>query len=130
VHEVSETTPCCYSNAVRHSVRPTHAPRLKAIAIDAEIAGTMTVSTLTTIDELAAHPFGKAARIAMAVLGTASAVLVLMVATIYTEAAWPLVLLGAALAATSARAASKPSLIRLSSLGAVMVAILYVGRTL
>jgi hypothetical protein len=90
----------------------------------------MTVSTITTIDELAAHPFGKAARIAMAVLGLASAVLVLMVATVYTEAAWPLVLLGAALAATSVRAATKPSLMRLASLGAVMVAILYLGQSL
>jgi hypothetical protein len=66
----------------------------------------------------------------MAVLGLASAVLVLMVATIYTEAAWPLVLLGAALAATSVRAAAKPSLLRLASLGAVMIAILYLGQTL
>jgi hypothetical protein len=90
----------------------------------------MTVSTITNLDELAAHPFGKAARIAIAVLGLASAVLVLMVATIYTEAAWPLVLLGAALAATSVRAAAKPSLLRLASLGAVMIAILYLGQTL
>jgi hypothetical protein len=90
----------------------------------------MTASTITTIDDLAAHPFGKAARIALAVLGLASAVLVLMVATIYTEAAWPLVLLGAALAATSVRAASKPSVMRLFSLGAVMVAILYLGQSL
>lgn len=90
----------------------------------------MTVSTINTIDELAAHPFGKAARIALATLGLVSAVLVLMVATIYTEAAWALVLLGAALAATSVRAASKPSAIRLASLGGVMVAILYLGQTL
>jgi hypothetical protein len=110
--------------------RPAHAGRLKGISIDADISGTMTASTITTIDELAAHPFGKAARVAMAVLGLASAVLVLMVATIYTEAAWPLVLLGAALAATSVRAATKPSVMRLSSLCAVMVAILYLGQSL
>jgi hypothetical protein len=41
-----------------------------------------------------------------------------------------LVLLGATLAATSVRAASKPSIVRLVSLGAVMVAILYLGQTL
>jgi hypothetical protein len=107
-----------------------HAGRLKGIGIDADIPGTMTVSTITNIDELAAHPFGKAARIAMAVLGLASSVLVLMVATIYTEAAWPLVLLGTVLAATSVRAASRPNVLRLSSLGAVMVAILYLGQSL
>jgi hypothetical protein len=55
---------------------------------------------------------------------------VLLVATIYTEAAWILVLLGATLAATSVRAASKPSLMRLLSLGGVMVSILYLGQTL
>jgi hypothetical protein len=90
----------------------------------------MTASTITTIDQWAAHPFGKAARITMAALGLMSAVLLLLVATIYTEAAWVLVLLGATLAATSVRAASKPSLVRLISLGAVMVAILYLGQTL
>jgi hypothetical protein len=90
----------------------------------------MTASTVTTIDQWASQPFGKAARIALAVLGLFSATVVLLVATIYTEAAWILVLLGAALAATSVRAASKPSLMRLLSLGAVMVSILYLGQTL
>jgi hypothetical protein len=90
----------------------------------------MTASTVTTIDQWAAHPIGKAARIALAGLGLGSAVLLLLVATLYTEAAWILVLLGATLAATSVRAASKPSIVRLVSLGAVMVAILYLGQTL
>jgi hypothetical protein len=90
----------------------------------------MTASTVTTIDQWATQPFGKAARIALAVLGLFSATVVLLVATIYTEAAWILVLLGATLAATSIRAASKPSLMRLLSLGAVMVSILYLGQTL
>jgi len=89
----------------------------------------MTVSTITTLDEWAAHPFGKAARIALAVLGLASAVLVLMVATLQTQAAWLLVLLGVALAATTVRAASKPSFIRLTTLAAVMISVLYVGQT-
>jgi hypothetical protein len=90
----------------------------------------MTASTVTTIDQWATQPFGKAARIALAVLGLFSATVVLLVATIYTEAAWILVLLGATLAATSVRAASKPSLMRLLSLGGVMVSILYLGQTL
>lgn len=92
----------------------------------------MTASTITgtTIDQWAAQPFGMAARIAIAVLGLSSAMLLLLVATIYTDAAWALVLLGATLAAMSVRAATKPSLIRLLSPGAVMVAILYLGQTL
>jgi hypothetical protein len=90
----------------------------------------MTVSTITSIDEWAAHPIGKAARVAVAILGLASAVLVLLVATMNSQAAWTLVLLGVALAATSIRAATKPSVIRLTSLAAVMIAIPYVGQTL
>ena len=95
----------------------------------ADIPGTMTVSTITSLDEWAAHPFGKAARIGLAVLGLASSVLVLMVATMNTQAAWLLVLLGVALAATTVRAASKPTVIRLTTLAAVMVSVLYVGQT-
>jgi hypothetical protein len=90
----------------------------------------MTASTITTVDQWAAHPYGRVARIALAVLGLASAALLLLIATIYTEAAWSLVLLGATLAAMSVRAASKPTVIRLLSLGAVMIAILYLGQTL
>jgi hypothetical protein len=89
----------------------------------------MTVSTITTLDEWAAHPFGKAARIALAVLGLSSAVLVLMVATLQTQAAWLLILLGVALAATTVRVASKPSVIRLTTLAGVMVSVLYAGQT-
>jgi len=98
--------------------------------VPAEIVGRMTVSTITTLDEWAAHPIGKAARVAIAVLGQASAILVLMVATMNSHAAWILVLLGVALAATSIRAAQRPTLIRLTSLLAVMIAIPYVGQTL
>ncbi|HSJ85275.1 MAG TPA: hypothetical protein VLA91_15855 [Acidimicrobiia bacterium] len=94
----------------------------------AETIGIMTVSTITALDEWAAHPIGKVARIAIAVLGSASAILVLMVATMNSHAAWTLVLLGVALAATSIRAAARPSVIRLTTLVAVMVAIPYVGQ--
>lgn len=90
----------------------------------------MTVSTITNLEEWAAHPIGKAARVSIAVLGLASAVLLLMVATMYRHAAWILVLLGVALAATSIRAARKPSALRLTTLAAVMIAIPYVGQTL
>jgi Mg/Co/Ni transporter MgtE len=90
----------------------------------------MTVSTITTIDEWAAHPVGKVARVAIAALGLMSATLVLLVATMNSHAAWTLVLLGVALAAASVRAAFSPSLIRLSTLAAVMIAVPYVGQTL
>jgi hypothetical protein len=90
----------------------------------------MTVSTITTIDEWAAHPVGKVARVAIAALGLMSATLVLLVATMNSHAAWTLVLLGVALAAASVRAAVSPSLIRLSTLAAVMIAVPYVGQTL
>jgi hypothetical protein len=90
----------------------------------------MTASTITTLDEWAAHAMGKVARMAIAVLGSASAILVLMVATMNSQAAWTLVLLGVALAATSIRAAARPSVVRLTTLAAVMVAIPYVGQLL
>ena len=90
----------------------------------------MTVSTITTIEDWAAHPIGKAARIAVAAMGLISAVLVLMLATIYSHAAWTLVLLGVALAAASVRAAAKPGVVRLTTLAAVMITIPYVGQTL
>jgi hypothetical protein len=89
----------------------------------------MTVSTITTIDEWAAHPLGKAARVAVAVLGLMSATLVLLVATMNSQATWIMVLLGVGLAAVSVRAAAKPSLIRLTTLAAIMVAVPYVGQT-
>ena len=103
---------------------------LKGNRAPADISGTMTSSTITTVEQWATQPFGKAARIALAVLGLFSSVVVFLVATIYTEAAWMLVLLGSTMAAASVRAASRPSPVRLASLGAVMVAILYVGQTL
>lgn len=89
----------------------------------------MTVINVTSLDEWAAHPLGKAARVAVAVLGLMSAVLVLLVATMNAQAAWILVLLGVGLAATSVRAALRPSLISLTTLAAIMVAVPYVGQT-
>jgi hypothetical protein len=90
----------------------------------------MTATTITTIDEWAAHPVGKVARVAIAALGLMSATLVLLVATISDQSAWIMVLLGVALAAVSMRAAAKPSLLRLTTLAAIMVAVPYVGQIL
>jgi hypothetical protein len=90
----------------------------------------MTVSTITTLDEWAAHPLGKATRVAIAALGLMSATLVFLLATMNSHAAWTLVLLGVALAATAVRAAANPTVIRLTTLAAVMIAIPYVGQTL
>ncbi|MGH8914606.1 MAG: hypothetical protein ACRDZM_08850 [Acidimicrobiia bacterium] len=90
----------------------------------------MTVSTITTLDEWAVHPIGRVARAAIAALGLMSATLVLLVATMNSHAAWTLVLLGVTLAAASIRAATRPSVVRLATLAAVMIAIPYVGQTL
>jgi hypothetical protein len=89
----------------------------------------MTTSTeAAALHEWAAHPLGKAARIAIAVTGLVTATLVLLLATLGTSAVWFMVLLGVALAATSVRAAVYPSLIRLTTLAAVMVAVPIVGQ--
>ena len=89
----------------------------------------MTVTNITTLSDWAAHPMGKAARVAIAVLGLASAILVLLVATMNEQAAWIMVLLGVGLAAVSVRAALKPDLIRLTTLVAIMIAVPYVSQT-
>lgn len=89
----------------------------------------MAVSTITTIDEWAAHPLGKAARIAVVTLGLMSATLVLLIATMNSQTAWIMILLGVTLAAVSVRTAAKPSLVRLTTLAAIMVAVPYVGQT-
>ncbi|MGI9610615.1 MAG: hypothetical protein ACR2NL_10025 [Acidimicrobiia bacterium] len=88
----------------------------------------MTTSELTALNEWADHPLGKAARIAIAVTGLATSAIVLLLATLGSNAIWFMVLLGVALAATSIRAAMHPSLVRLTTLAAVMVAIPIVGQ--
>ncbi len=90
----------------------------------------MTTATITSIDQWASHPMGKAARVAIAVLGLMSSILVLLVATMSGQASWTLILLGITLCGVSIRAALRPSLIRLTMLAAVMVAIPYVGQAL
>lgn len=90
---------------------------------------TMTASTITTINDWAMHPMGKAARVAVAVLGLMSAILVMLVATVSNEASWTLILLGVVLTAASIRVALRPSVIRLATLAAVMVIIPYAAQT-
>ena len=88
----------------------------------------MTTSELTALEGWATHPLGKAARIAIAVTGLATSALVLLLATLGSNAVWFMVLLGVALAATSIRAAMQPTFIRLTTLMAVMVAVPIVGQ--
>jgi hypothetical protein len=90
----------------------------------------MTAATITNINEWAAHPLGKAARGAVAALGLMSAVFVLLVAAMNNRSSWTLILLGITLAAVSVRAASRPSVVRLTTLAAVMVIIPYVAQTI
>ena len=71
----------------------------------------------------ASHPAGKATRIAIAVLGMATATLVLMTAALVTTGSWALVLLGVALAAASVRAAVAPSTTRFVTLAVIVLAI-------
>jgi len=103
---------------------------LKKLARFADVIGDMTASTISSLDEWAVHPIGKVARVAIAALGLMSAILVLLVATMNPDAAWLMVLLGVSLAAVSVRAALSPTLIRLTTLAAVMIAIPYVGQAL
>lgn len=71
----------------------------------------------------ASRPAGRAARIAIAVLGMATATLVLMTATMVSSGSWALVLLGVGLAAASVRAALVPSTARLVVASLVLLAI-------
>ena len=111
------------------SVRSAQAGGLKETAAIADIPGTMTVSTITTLDEWAAHPFGKARTNRPRRPGSGIGCPGPHGGDDEQPSAWLLVLLGVALAATSVRAAPKPSVIRLTTLAAVMVSVLYIGQT-
>jgi hypothetical protein len=82
----------------------------------------MTTSELV-LDEWATQPFGKAARVAIAVGGMITATLVLLMATMIRDGAWLFVLIGVALAATSIRAAQVPTVTRLAVVSANLIAI-------
>jgi len=75
------------------------------------------------ISTWAAHPMGKAARIAIAVGGLITATLVLMTASVVATGSWALVVLGVGLAALSVRAARVPSRVRLILVAAALIAI-------
>ena len=68
-------------------------------------------------------PLGKVARAAIGVLGVITAALTLMLATAMDTGAWMTLLAGVALAATSARAAREPSLVRLTAVTANLILI-------
>ncbi len=80
------------------------------------------------VEDWASHPIGKVTRALVAMIGLMLATLVLLLASMGTDGLWVFILLGVALAATSIRAALKPTVIRLTTLGAVMVAIPVIGQ--
>lgn len=89
----------------------------------------MTTSDIV-LEEWATKPMGKAARIAIAVGGMVTATLVLLMATMLTNGAWLFVLVGVALAATSVRAASAPTITRLGVVAANLIAIPLIAQIL
>lgn len=86
-------------------------------------------ASIATVGEWVNHPLGKMARIALAGLGLLTAMLSLLLALTLPNGTL-LVLLGAALAANSSRAAAFPSLGRLAVMTANIVAIVVVAQTL
>jgi hypothetical protein len=84
----------------------------------------MVVTTSTQVLQTwAVRPFGKAARLALAILGMVMATMVLTTAAVVDSGSWAQVLLGVTLAVTSVRAALVPATPRLIALAAVVVAI-------
>ena len=104
-------------------------PTLKRLRNPAETRVVMTTST-PVLQTWATRPLGKAARVALAVLGMILATLVLMTAAIIETGAWARVILGAALAAGSVMAARFPSAPRLMILGAIVLMIPLAHATL
>lgn len=94
---------------------------LKPCRSHAEISG-MTASTIV-LQGWATRPLGKAVRIAIAATGMALAILVMLAAAIVENGSWALVVLATALAATSVRAAQRPTTNRLMVSLAVLAAI-------
>ncbi len=82
----------------------------------------MTAST-TVLQGWASRPLGKAVRIAIAATGMVLATLVMLAAAIVENGSWALVVLAAALAATSVRAAQRPTTDRLMISIVVLAAI-------
>lgn len=80
------------------------------------------------VEDWTSHPIGKVARALVATIGLMLATLVLLLASMGTDGLWVFILLGVALAACAIRAALKPTVVRLTTLGAVMVAIPVIGQ--
>jgi hypothetical protein len=76
------------------------------------------------------HPVGKVARVGIAISGLTTATLVLMSASMVTQASWALVLLGVTLAAVAVRAARLPTTLRLALTSAVLIGILLTYQAL
>lgn len=102
-------------------------PALKGKRASAEIAGMADILHLTAArrpaTDWATHPAGRAVRAFIAGAGMVTATLVLMTATLVSSGSWVLVILGVGLAATSIRAARIPTVGRLATVAAALVAI-------
>lgn len=102
---------------------------LKKAGVPADNYRAMTTSDLI-LEDWATKPLGKAARISIAAGGVITATLVLLLASMVREGSWLFVLAGVALAATSVRAARFPTVIRLSSVMANLIAIPLIAQVI
>jgi hypothetical protein len=104
---------------------------LRTLKDSADTADTQSMTTVNpVIRAWAAGPTGRATRIAIAVVGMASATLVLMSAAVVTSASWALILLGVGMATASVRAALSPTLGRLAITAIAMSAVPFVVQSL
>ena len=87
----------------------------------------MTTSELV-LGHWATEPIGKAIRVSIALAGIIMAVLILLTASMLASGSWTFVLIGVALAATSARAARFPTALRLGLVAANLVAVPVIAR--
>ena len=96
---------------------------LKPAAQTADISWAMTIPSPRSLDEWAARPAPKIARLLIAAGGTLVAMMVLTRAVAVSQAAWVLVIFAASLAATSTKAAKAPTRLRLGVLAAYLTVI-------
>jgi hypothetical protein len=84
------------------------------------------MSVMTTTDQVlgdwATHPFGKAARVAMAVGGMLMGVMLMLIAPLFDGQPWLVVVGATSLVITSVRAARLPSMTRLALVAANLLA--------
>ncbi len=79
--------------------------------------------TSSAVENWATRPWGRTARLALATMGMAMATMVLLLAAVTQTGSWLLIGIGVGLAATSARAARKPSVIALGTVGVNLLAV-------